>query len=258
MAEERKPGPEGAKGPNPPPFPPPLNTLGLIPGVPPPSFVGLPTPPPFPPAGASPFPPQQTAFTPPPAFPGPAAPPANTGFQTAPPQAPPVAPPAKPSGITASNKSSKSIPFPGQTVPASEGEQIVLAPAKKPFGSAAATPLVNKVSSPKIPRVEASAKPEVKDSFREIVETVVFVVVLVLILKTFVAEAFVIPTGSMADTLFGYHKTVICDDCGITFDVNASQEADPAPPSSPRPVVGCYCPNCRHWNDLRNWYRNVR
>src|SRR5437879_2457371 len=32
-------------------------------------------------------------------------------------------------------------------------------------------------------------------NFREIAETVVFVVVLVLLLKTFVAEAFVIPTG---------------------------------------------------------------
>ena len=48
--------------------------------------------------------------------------------------------------------------------------------------------------------------PAVKDAFREVVETVVFVVVLVLMLKTFVAEAFVIPTGSMAETLLGYQK----------------------------------------------------
>ena len=49
------------------------------------------------------------------------------------------------------------------------------------------------------------------DSFREVVETVVFVVaVLVLMLKTFVAEAFVIPTGWMAETLYGYQKLVVC------------------------------------------------
>src|SRR5262249_38961186 len=49
---------------------------------------------------------------------------------------------------------------------------------------------------------------EPRDSLREIAETVVFVVVLVLMLKTFVAEAFVIPTGSMAETLYGYQKIV--------------------------------------------------
>src|SRR5260370_26441323 len=58
-------------------------------------------------------------------------------------------------------------------------------------------------------KAKASAPPmENKDSFREIVETIVFVVVLVLLLKAFVAEAFVIPTGSMAETLYGYQKHV--------------------------------------------------
>src|SRR4051794_18494886 len=52
--------------------------------------------------------------------------------------------------------------------------------------------------------------PELRDNFREVCETIVFVVVLVLILKTFVAEAFVIPTGSMATTLLGYHRDVVC------------------------------------------------
>ena len=56
-----------------------------------------------------------------------------------------------------------------------------------------------------------------KDSFREIVETVVFVIVLVLLLKTFVAEAFVIPTGSMAETLLGYQRWVTCSKCGHLY-----------------------------------------
>src|SRR6266404_2021358 len=59
-----------------------------------------------------------------------------------------------------------------------------------------------------------------KDAKREIVETVVFVVVLVLLLKAFVAEAFVIPTGSMAETLYGYQKLVTCPKCGKNFPVN--------------------------------------
>src|SRR5437763_828523 len=73
---------------------------------------------------------------------------------------------------------------------------------------------------PPAPTVAQQEKPPVvKDSFREIVETVVFVIVLVLLLKTFVAEAFVIPTGSMAPTLYGNHLDVPCPKCGWNFAV---------------------------------------
>jgi signal peptidase I len=78
---------------------------------------------------------------------------------------------------------------------------------------------------------------------REVVETVVFVVVLVLMLKSFVAEAFVIPTGSMAQTLWGYQKDIVCPKCGHRFPVNASDEAEPPPAGTY--VSGCTCPNCR-------------
>ncbi len=80
---------------------------------------------------------------------------------------------------------------------------------------------------------------------REVVETVVFVVVLVLLLKSFAAEAFVIPTGSMAETLYGYQKEVDCPSCGITFPVNCSNEVDPQEGNPKVPVNGCTCPNCR-------------
>ncbi|MFM7149790.1 MAG: hypothetical protein ACKO23_08100, partial [Gemmataceae bacterium] len=60
-------------------------------------------------------------------------------------------------------------------------------------------------------------QPSTMDNPREIIETVVFVVVLVLMLKSFVAEAFVIPTGSMAETLYGYQKMVTCPQCGVEF-----------------------------------------
>ena len=62
-------------------------------------------------------------------------------------------------------------------------------------------PLPGRTAAPAQPAVKPKKKdetPAVKDAFREVVETVVFVIVLVLLLKTFVAEAFVIPTGSMA------------------------------------------------------------
>lgn len=88
------------------------------------------------------------------------------------------------------------------------------------------------------------------DGTREIIETVVFVVVLVLMLKTFLAEAFVIPTGSMADTLLGYHKQVTCEKCRYRFLVNCSSEVDPQPGQMPKIVVGGICPNCRYQNEL--------
>jgi signal peptidase I len=82
------------------------------------------------------------------------------------------------------------------------------------------------------------------DSIREVVETIVFVVVLVLLLKSFAAEAFVIPTGSMAQTLLGYQKEVVCPDCGIKFPINCSREVDPTE-GRPMKTFACVCPNCR-------------
>jgi signal peptidase I len=100
------------------------------------------------------------------------------------------------------------------------------------------------------PAVAARPKPQaetpaVKDAFREVVETIVFVIVLVLLLKTFVAEAFVIPTGSMAETLLGYQKWVECAQCKHEFPVNCSSEVDPQQ-GDPVPVTAATCPNSRY------------
>ncbi|MBN9121261.1 MAG: hypothetical protein J0I06_19270, partial [Planctomycetes bacterium] len=85
-----------------------------------------------------------------------------------------------------------------------------------------------------------------RDPAREVVETVVFVVVLVLLLKLFVTEAFVIPTGSMAETLYGYQKIIVCPKCGHEFPVNAHDEVEPNQNTGQRhPVWGFCCPNCR-------------
>jgi signal peptidase I len=87
------------------------------------------------------------------------------------------------------------------------------------------------------------------ESVREVVETIVFVVVLVLLLKSFAAEAFVIPTGSMATTLYGYQKMVRCPQCDELFPVNCSVEVDPQD-GQHRPVTGCTCPSCRYHIDF--------
>ncbi len=83
------------------------------------------------------------------------------------------------------------------------------------------------------------------ESFRDFVESLVFALLLAFFIKTFEAEAFVIPTGSMAPTLKGRHKDLFCDQCGFRFQVNASEEMDNSTnrPSSSR-VVGGTCPQC--------------
>ena len=86
-----------------------------------------------------------------------------------------------------------------------------------------------------------------RDHAREAVETVVFVVVLVLLLKLFVTEAFVIPTGSMAETLYGYQKIVTCPKCDHEFPVNSHDEVEPNQVTGIKhPLVAFTCPNCRY------------
>jgi signal peptidase I len=93
---------------------------------------------------------------------------------------------------------------------------------------------------------EKDKKKHPRDPAREVVETVVFVVVLVLLLKLFVTEAFVIPTGSMAETLYGYQKIIVCPKCGHEFPVNAHDEVEPNQNTGQRhPLFGYCCPNCR-------------
>src|SRR5262249_23468083 len=64
-------------------------------------------------------------------------------------------------------------------------------------------------------------------------------------------EAFVIPTGGMAETLRGAHKVVACPQCRHEFSVNCSCEMDAPLGMPPIPVIGCVCPNCRFEIDFR-------
>jgi signal peptidase I len=61
---------------------------------------------------------------------------------------------------------------------------------------------------------------------RETVESIVVAFTLALLFRAFEAEAFVIPTGSMAPTLMGRHKDLECESCGLPFRVGCSSEDD--------------------------------
>ena len=86
------------------------------------------------------------------------------------------------------------------------------------------------------------------DGLRELVEALVVAGVAALLVRGFEAQAFVIPTGSMAPTLMGRHKEVACPQCGFVFAVNASEEVEGTFPL--RPVYSGVCVNCR--NQARN------
>lgn len=83
---------------------------------------------------------------------------------------------------------------------------------------------------------------------RETVESIVVAIILALLFRAFVAEAFVIPTGSMAPALMGAHKDITCPECGMPYQVGASIETSTPVPETT--VVGSVCPNCRKINSL--------
>jgi signal peptidase I len=89
---------------------------------------------------------------------------------------------------------------------------------------------------------------------RELIESVAVAFVLAFLFRTFEAEAFVIPTGSMAPTLMGRHKDLTCPKCGYGFQVSASEEVDQYGNSKGADylIEGCTCPMCRYAFDISN------
>ncbi len=97
-------------------------------------------------------------------------------------------------------------------------------------------------STPKPPPRPVSQR----EKNRELVEALVVAFLAAFLIRTFEAEAFVIPTGSMAPTLFGRHKSVACDQCGYHFEVGASSEINIGGYIYPtQRVHRGICPNCR-------------
>ncbi len=79
-------------------------------------------------------------------------------------------------------------------------------------------------------KLQTSAKgrdePQAREGHRDTVEAIVVAFILALVVRGFEAQAFVIPTGSMAPTLMGRHKEIACPQCGFVYAVNASEEVE--------------------------------
>jgi signal peptidase I len=91
-----------------------------------------------------------------------------------------------------------------------------------------------------MPPADPSSTPAPVETRRESVrrQTVEFLALLgigILLLRTFAAEAYVVPTGSMAPTLLGFHKELTCPNCKFPFVIGMDEQG-----RTGRPV----CPNC--------------
>lgn len=83
--------------------------------------------------------------------------------------------------------------------------------------------------SPGPKKQAAPKKSSAADNFaitREFIESVAIAIVLALLFRAFEAEAFIIPTGSMAPTLFGRHKDVLDEETNYEYHVGASEEVN--------------------------------
>jgi signal peptidase I len=84
---------------------------------------------------------------------------------------------------------------------------------------------------------------------RETIESIAVAIILAMIFRVFLAEAFIIPTGSMAPSLNGAHKEITCDDCGFTYAVGASEEFRIGRRASR--VTATYCPVTQYKTNIR-------
>jgi signal peptidase I len=86
-------------------------------------------------------------------------------------------------------------------------------------------------------RNEHSARPENSRAgvVRQSVELIVLLCVCVVLVRTFSAEAYVVPTGSMAPTLLGWHRELTCPSCASMFVLGIDEDG---------PSGQAVCPNC--------------
>jgi signal peptidase I len=85
------------------------------------------------------------------------------------------------------------------------------------------------------PSRPGSTENPVGSVLRQTADLIVVLCLGVLLFRTFSAEAYVVPTGSMAPTLLGHHQELTCPNCGSVFVVGIDDDGKPA-----RAV----CPNC--------------
>ena len=86
---------------------------------------------------------------------------------------------------------------------------------------------------------------------RETIESVIVAIVLALVFRAYEAEAFVIPTGSMAFSLQGQHRDIYCEQCNYLYQTGASEESSSYPPQLRNHVEKTFCPICQYRTKMK-------
>jgi signal peptidase I len=103
-----------------------------------------------------------------------------------------------------------------------------------------------RITSKQGPAARSSEPAETKSlavTVKETLESIVVAFILAFVFRAFIVEAFVIPTGSMAVTLYGRQLTKTCSTCGFEYALG-----EPPPENRERERRLC-CPNCRMARD---------
>ena len=93
-----------------------------------------------------------------------------------------------------------------------------------------------------------NVEPTSREGVRETIESIIVALILAFVFRAFVVEAFVIPTGSMAPTLYGAHGTIICEDCGTEFAYGLKDLNDQRKTVLVGSKARAICPNCNYAN----------
>lgn len=84
---------------------------------------------------------------------------------------------------------------------------------------------------------------------RETFESILIAIALALLFRFFLGEAYIIPTGSMANALQGRHYDFACEQCNYQYRVGASIE-NPGSSTSGQ-VIQTVCPMCKFITNLK-------
>lgn len=139
-----------------------------------------------------------------------------------------------------------------------------VAPSDAAAADSAPSPQPDKAPESELSPAAQRAQRFRSEGHRETIESIAVAIILALLFRGFVAEAFVIPTGSMAPALMGEHKDLFCPQCSMQYQVGASSESSRGNDSPDlvawraAVVVGGVCPNCHYLNalDLQNRRQN--
>ena len=118
-----------------------------------------------------------------------------------------------------------------------------------PDAAVAPVPAVEQTPDPgDVRRAEIRAPRSDSFTFRRFIESSVLFLTAIILLRSIAIEPFGVPTGSMALTLAGNHKSCICPRCGYPIMIGSNAGPNNDQFASQRGYATACCPNCGQGN----------